>query len=83
MSSQHSWIQTWLLNTYQHTIEGRKGWYRKQVKQLLPLDVCLKISFLSNVKVILTSWVLVAHAYNFSYSGGRDQEDCSLKSAPG
>jgi hypothetical protein len=26
-------------------------------------------------------WALVAHAYNASYSGGRDQEDCSLKPA--
>jgi hypothetical protein len=25
--------------------------------------------------------VLVAHTYNPSYSGGRDQEDCSLKPA--
>jgi hypothetical protein len=28
-----------------------------------------------------TSRVLVAHAYNPSYSGGRDQEDHGLKSA--
>jgi hypothetical protein len=27
------------------------------------------------------SWVLVAHAYNPSYSGGRDQENSSLKPA--
>jgi hypothetical protein len=27
------------------------------------------------------SWVLVAHAYNPSYSGGRDQEDCGLRPA--
>jgi hypothetical protein len=27
------------------------------------------------------NWVLVAHAYNPSYSGGRDQEDCGLKPA--
>jgi hypothetical protein len=25
------------------------------------------------------SWMLVAHAYNPSYSGGRDQEDRGLK----
>jgi hypothetical protein len=25
--------------------------------------------------------VLVAHTYNLSYSGGRDQEDCSLRPA--
>jgi hypothetical protein len=25
--------------------------------------------------------VLVAHVYNHSYSGGRDQEDCSLNPA--
>jgi hypothetical protein len=25
------------------------------------------------------SWALVAYACNPSYSGGRDQEDCSLK----
>jgi hypothetical protein len=29
------------------------------------------------------SWALVTHAYNPSYSKGRDQEDCSLKSAQG
>jgi hypothetical protein len=27
------------------------------------------------------SWVLVAHTYNSSYSGGRDQEDHSSKPA--
>jgi hypothetical protein len=27
------------------------------------------------------SWVLMAHCYNPSYSGGRDQEDHSLKPA--
>jgi hypothetical protein len=27
------------------------------------------------------SWVLVAHAYNPSYSGGREREDCSSKPA--
>jgi hypothetical protein len=27
------------------------------------------------------SWVPVAHAYNPSYSGGRDQEDRALKPA--
>jgi hypothetical protein len=27
------------------------------------------------------SWVLVAHACNPSYSGGRDQEDCGLRPA--
>jgi hypothetical protein len=27
-------------------------------------------------------WVLMAHACNLSYSGGRDQEDQGLKSAP-
>jgi hypothetical protein len=27
------------------------------------------------------NWVTVAHAYNPSYSGGRDQEDCGLKPA--
>jgi hypothetical protein len=28
-------------------------------------------------------WVPVAHACNPNYSGGRDQEDCSLKTFPG
>jgi hypothetical protein len=28
-----------------------------------------------------TSWVLVAHTYNPSYSGGRDQEDQGSKPA--
>jgi hypothetical protein len=28
-----------------------------------------------------TSWMLVTRACNPSYSGGRDQEDCSLKPA--
>jgi hypothetical protein len=28
-------------------------------------------------------WVLVAHAYNPSYSGGSDQEDCGSKPARG
>jgi hypothetical protein len=28
-----------------------------------------------------TNWALVAHTYNPSYSGGRDQEDCGLKLA--
>jgi hypothetical protein len=31
---------------------------------------------LKNSKIGLAS---VAHAYNLGYSGGRDQEDCSLK----
>jgi hypothetical protein len=29
----------------------------------------------------MLDWVLVAHAYNASYSGGRDQKDYSLKPA--
>jgi hypothetical protein len=28
---------------------------------------------------IIWGWELVAHAYNPSYSGGRDQEDCYSK----
>jgi hypothetical protein len=30
-----------------------------------------------------TGWALVANACNASYSGGRDQEDCSSKPARG
>jgi hypothetical protein len=30
-----------------------------------------------------TSWTPLAHTYNPSYSGGRDQEDHGSKSAPG
>jgi hypothetical protein len=30
---------------------------------------------------VVVPWVLVALAYNPSYSGGRDQEGCSLKPA--
>jgi hypothetical protein len=29
----------------------------------------------------INSWASVAYAYNPGYSGGRDQEDCSLKTA--
>jgi hypothetical protein len=36
-----------------------------------------------DVRKSLFSQALVTHAYNPSYTGGRDQEDCSLKSAPG
>jgi hypothetical protein len=36
---------------------------------------------ISPVLKILCCWALVAHACNPSYSGGRDQEDCSLKPA--
>jgi hypothetical protein len=35
----------------------------------------------SSIKKHLWSWVLVAHTYNPSYSGGRDQEDNGLKPA--
>jgi hypothetical protein len=35
------------------------------------------------VKIKADSWALVAHAYNPSYPGGRDQEDCGSKPAPG
>jgi hypothetical protein len=31
------------------------------------------------LKNLKSSWELVAHACNPSYSGGRDQEDCGLK----
>jgi hypothetical protein len=34
-------------------------------------------------KLMASSQVLVAHACNLSYSGGRDQEDCSSKPALG
>jgi hypothetical protein len=34
-----------------------------------------------NKKQLLLSQVLVAHAYNHSYSGGRDQKDRGLKPA--
>jgi hypothetical protein len=30
---------------------------------------------------VALGWVLVAHAWNPSYSGGRDQEDCGSKPA--
>jgi hypothetical protein len=33
------------------------------------------------LKDVTESWTPVAHAYNPSYSGGRDYEDCSSKSA--
>jgi hypothetical protein len=33
-------------------------------------------------QIFFGSWVLVAHTCNPSYSGGRDQEDRSLKPAP-
>jgi hypothetical protein len=33
------------------------------------------------IKKIFPSWVLEAHAFNPSYSGGRDQEDQGSKSA--
>jgi hypothetical protein len=36
---------------------------------------------INNKKKITHSWALVAHAYNPSYSGGRDKEDHSLKPA--
>jgi hypothetical protein len=39
---------------------------------------CPKVE--DNSKISL-SWVLMAHASNPSYSGGRDQEDLSLKPA--
>jgi hypothetical protein len=34
---------------------------------------------LYSIKIFFSSWALVAHTCNPSYSGGRDQEDCSLK----
>jgi hypothetical protein len=34
------------------------------------------------LKYYIMSWTPVAHTCNPSYSGGRDQEDCGLKSAP-
>jgi hypothetical protein len=33
------------------------------------------------IKNFTRSWALVAHVYNNSYSGGRDQEDQGLKRA--
>jgi hypothetical protein len=48
----------------------------------------MKVSLLPGKVIIITrkylsnfSWVLVAHACNPSYSGGRDQKDCSSKPA--
>jgi hypothetical protein len=35
------------------------------------------------LKIGSLSWVPMTHAYNLSYSGGRDQEDQSLKPALG
>jgi hypothetical protein len=32
-------------------------------------------------KIVLNGQVLVAHAYNLSYSVSRDQKDCDLKPA--
>jgi hypothetical protein len=39
----------------------------------------LVLYFICSIKNIRTSWVLVAHACNPSYSEGRDQEDQGLK----
>jgi hypothetical protein len=33
------------------------------------------------LKIMASSWAPVAHAYNPSNSGGRDQEDCGLRPA--
>jgi hypothetical protein len=41
---------------------------------------CKEFVFKKNTKNS-SRWVLVAHACNTSYSGGRDQEDCGLKPA--
>jgi hypothetical protein len=46
---------------------------------LLFLLLCFFVLIFFSFKKEVWSWVLVAHTYNPSYSGGRDQEDCSLK----
>jgi hypothetical protein len=33
------------------------------------------------IKIFSDSWAWVAHTFNSSYSGGRDQEECSSKPA--
>jgi hypothetical protein len=43
----------------------------------------LKIKSIMIFKINGCSQTPVAHTYNPSYSGGRDQEDCDLKPAPG
>jgi hypothetical protein len=41
------------------------------------------VKVLIKIRTKILSWVLVAHAYNPTYSGGRDQEDHGSKSARG
>jgi hypothetical protein len=38
-------------------------------------------SYRTNLKNIIRSWTSAAHAWDPSYSGSGDQEDCSLKPA--
>jgi hypothetical protein len=69
---------------------GDKSKYISITKQVLKLKQDKEESILnldnsfqkSSFKKETSSWVPVAHTCNPSYSGGRDQEDCSLKPAP-
>jgi hypothetical protein len=52
--------------------------------QIHYIEECFSETLLASQKILIfynaiCSWVLVAHAYNPSYSDIRDQEDCSLR----
>jgi hypothetical protein len=62
-----------------HSPSYSRGWGRK-----ITLDQEFKASLGNMARVCLKDiiWALVVHTCNLSYSGGRDQEDRSLRSAP-
>jgi hypothetical protein len=47
----------------------------------LNLSQALDSGYIWSIRSGIGDWTLVAHAYNPSYSGDRDQEDGSLKPA--
>jgi hypothetical protein len=51
-------------------------------KAILKMILC-SVAILNKQKCLFSkmedNWALVVHAYNLSYSGGRDQKDCDLK----
>jgi hypothetical protein len=59
---------------------ARTGQFTRQSTTLVHTSVCLLNQAVCSVKELIPSRAPVAHTYNPSYSGGRNQEDHGLKS---
>jgi hypothetical protein len=80
--SDHSEISSLEYNQHIVTYTMHMFYYLTKITKCMFIILVMMLLLNTDLNSRITScWVLVAHAYNPSYSGGRDQEECSSKPA--